>query len=117
MVLLVVQPSLMDGLPAVVVAVEVAKPQETLEMAELVRLLEAAVVVADHATRDTRLAQVVLVETDSLFWSGCSNSGQGSGNRILIGCRRVPSPGATAMTWTLPTSRYWGFFVFNLAGA
>lgn len=42
--------------------------------------------------------------------------GQGGGYRILIGCRRVPSPGATAMTWTLPTGHWWGSFVFNLAG-
>jgi len=43
--------------------------------------------------------------------------GPAAGFQIRVGCSRVPSPGAKAMTWTIPTSRYWGSFVFNLAGA
>lgn len=41
----------------------------------------------------------------------------GGGFRTMVGVRRVPSPGATAMTWSIPVSHYWGSLVFNIAGA
>jgi hypothetical protein len=46
-----------------------------------------------------------------------NNDGVGGGYDVGIGVRRVSSPGATAMTWTLEASTYWGSLVFNLAGA